>query len=100
VADDIEIQFVPRRGVLSLSCDDEAFARIRDAVIAAANRDAAGIGGAPTEVRVIIVEANPPAVKPISLASDTVALLGCSLLASGLLFVFAVGVSTIAGWLR
>jgi hypothetical protein len=98
VADDIEIHYHAGHGVLSLSCGDEAFARVRDAVIAAADLGGA-IEGVPVGVRAIMVDQIRPA-KPVSKLSDRLALCGCALVTVVVGTVLAVGLGTIVGWLR
>jgi hypothetical protein len=99
MAEGIEVHFDSGRGELSLSCGDEAFAQVRDAVIAAAGLAEAGIDGVPAGVRVIVVDRVPP---PRSLGrfGGWLAGLGCVAVGLAVLFVLAVGVRTIAGWAR
>jgi hypothetical protein len=98
VADDIETQFDSRRGTLGLYCSDEAFVRVRTAVIAAAGLEQAGIEGIPDGVRTIVVHMQPKRSR--IRFSDNVALLGCALVTIVIIFVLSVGVGTIAGWLQ
>ena len=99
MADDIEVHYDPRRGELSLSCGDKAFARVREAVISAADLGAAPIDGVPAGVRVIVVGEVRPA-KPTGRLRDRLALLGCGLVGFAVLFVLVIGLGTIAGWVR
>jgi hypothetical protein len=99
VTDDIEVHFDPGRGELSLSCGDEAFTRVRDAVVAAADLGDAAINGVPAGVRAIVVDRVPPPRSPARLR-DRLALLGCGVVGFAVLFVLVVGLGTIAGWVR
>lgn len=97
--DDIEIHYDPSRGELSLSCGEEAFVRLRDAVVAAADLGRADIEGVPAGVRAIVVD---QALRPKSATRfrDGLALLGCGLVGFVVLFVLAIGIGTIVGWVR
>lgn len=95
MADDIEFHVYPQQGQVTLTCGDEAFARLWRMIA-----DEAGpIPGTPPTVRVILVEKVSPQ-RPAKSWPDRLALLGCGLLGFLILFVLAVGVGTIAGWVR
>jgi hypothetical protein len=95
VADDIEVHYDPSRGNLFLACGAEAFARLRDSVIAEA-RVPEVVNGSLDAVRLIEVTM-VPAYTP-SRFRDRAALLGCGLVGFVVLFPFVVGVTTIIGW--
>jgi hypothetical protein len=97
VSDDIEVHYNPRRGDLSLSCGQEAFARLRDAVVAEAGI-AVVIAEQPGAVKRIDIQAEPPAAVPVRLR-DRIALLGCTVIVLAIVFVMAVGVATIVRWM-
>src|SRR5947209_3231887 len=101
MGDDIEVHLNAHSGVLSVSCRGEAFARLRDAVVAQAGLGGA-VSGIPAGVRVIVIEAVPAlaAARRRARLEDRALLLGCGLLAAAVLFVLAAGVGTIAGWMR
>lgn len=99
VADDIDMHFDSRRGELSLSCSPEAFARVRDAVAAAADLNTTAIDGVPAAVRFIVVREVQP-IKPRARFGDRLALVGCGVVTFVILFVLIVGLGTIVGWLR
>jgi hypothetical protein len=63
MGDSIEVHFDPRRGELTLTCGDEAFARVRNAVIAEA-AVAELIEGRLAAVQRIEIEVWPPAPSP------------------------------------
>jgi hypothetical protein len=95
VSDDIEVHFHPHPGQVTLTCGDEAFARLWELVA-----DAAGpIDGAPASVRVVLIERVPPA-PPRTRWRDRLGLLGCGVVGFVILFVLVTGVGTIAGWVR
>ena len=89
---------VVSRGSLTLSCGDEAFARIRSAVVEAAG-EGVRIEGQPDEVRVIPVAKIPPP-RPPARFRDKLPMVGCALVGLAFLFVLVVGVRAIAGWAR
>ena len=99
MADDIEVHYVATCGALSLTCGDDAFLRVRDAIIAAAGLDEMAIDGVPAGVRTIAVNRvqTPPVVNR---RADRVALLGCAVIGFAVLFVLIVGVQTIVKWMR
>jgi hypothetical protein len=97
VTDDIEVRFDD--GHLTLSCGEDAFARLRAAVIAQSDA-AASLEGGSDAVRYIVVR---PMVVPIESSTsryDRVALLGCGLVGFAILFLLLVGAGTLAGWKR
>jgi hypothetical protein len=96
VAGSIEIHYDPARGALSLSCGEEAFVPIRDAVIAE-GRVAEVLGAPPGDLQLIMMTV-APATKPRS--HEGLALLGCALISLVLISVFSVGVATILGSLK
>jgi hypothetical protein len=95
VADDIEVHCYPDNGQVTLTCGAEAFARVWAAVVA----EAGPIDGAPPVVRVVLIERVPPARTPARWR-DRLGLLGCGVVGFAVLFVLAIGVGTIAGWVR
>jgi hypothetical protein len=98
LADDIEVHYDPRRGELSLSCGNTAFARLRSAVIAEAAVDKI-ILGTSDHIRHIEIT-SVPVVQPPARFIDRTGLLACGVLGFVLLFVLLVGASTIVGWIR
>lgn len=98
MADDIEIHYDSQRGDLTLTCGDEAFARLRDIVVAEAQLT--GMleveGG---EVQRIEIEVWPP-TRTTSRSVDSTALLVWGLLGFAVLFIAIVGLVTIAGWFK
>jgi hypothetical protein len=99
VADDIEVHFDLQRGVLSLDCGAEAFARLREALLATAELGELTTDVEPSQIRTIeITEAS--AVQPPGRTRSLMLSLGCVVVAVGLTFVLAVGARTIAGWAR
>lgn len=100
MTDDIEIHFNQPRGLLELACGDDAFARVREAVIAEAGASDA-IGGDPDAVCLMFIGRKAvPSAEPASQLRDQIALLGCGLVAFMFLFLLLVGAATIAGWIR
>lgn len=95
VSDDIEVHCYPDDGQVTLTCGTEAFARVWAAVVA----EAGPIDGAPPAVRVVLIERVPPP-RPSAQWRDRLGLLGCGVVGFVLLFVFVIGVGTIAGWVR
>jgi hypothetical protein len=97
VANGIEVHFDPGRGELSLTCEAEAFDRIRRAVCAEAGFEAIA-GRPPEEVRYIEVVGAPVAreVRPLRKAAVW---LGCTVLGAALLLVVSVGVVAVVRWL-
>lgn len=95
MADDIEFHVYPQQGQVTLTCGDEAFARLWRMI----SDEAGPIPGAPPAVRVILVEKVPPP-RPATPWRDRLVLLGCGLLGFVILSVLAVGVGTIADWVR
>ena len=93
VSDDIEVHCYPDDGQVTLTCGTEAFARVWAAVVAEA-----GPIGAPPAVRVVLIEQVLP--RPLAQWQDRLALLGCGVVGFVLLFVFVIGIGTIAGWVR
>lgn len=89
----IEVHFEPKRGYLELSCGSEAFARLRDALVEASEFEVPIDG-----IRLIVVE-EIPRIQPAGRLRDRLALVGCGILATAVVFVFAVGVATIASWM-
>jgi hypothetical protein len=100
VADDIKVDFDERGGALNLLCGVEAFARLRDSVIADASL-AGFADGIPDRVRYITIATRAPTRSARQRwIQDRVALLGCGLVAFAVLFVLVVGIGTIVGWFR
>jgi hypothetical protein len=99
MADNIDVHFEPPTGRLFLSCGDEAFARIRDAVCAEA---AVGriVAESSVPVRYIEIEAVPPDGERIGPVRSALFLLGCALVVCAMLFVFITGLSAIVSWFR
>jgi hypothetical protein len=98
VADDIEIHLEPKQGAWCLACGDEAFARLRDAVVEAVGSPDL-FGDFPAEVRDIAihkVQSTPPSSRLVG----GFAFIGCACVGFLILFVMVVGVATIVGWLR
>jgi hypothetical protein len=98
VENNIETRYDPRRGQLFLWCGDQAFARLRDAVISETGV-AQAIRGPATGVLFIEISV-ARAAHPPSRLRDRVTLLGCALVSFLLLFIFFAGVATIVGWLK
>jgi len=94
VSNDIEVHLNPDAGQVTLTCGTEAFARVRAAVVAEA-----GPIGAPPAVRVVLIE-QVLLPRPLAQWQDRLALLGCGVVGFVLLFVFVIGIGTIAGWVR
>ncbi len=94
VSDDIEVHCYPDNGQVTLTCGTEAFARVWAAVVAEA-----GPIGAPPAVRVVLIE-KVLLPRPLAQWQDRLALLGCGVVGFVLLFVFVIGIGTIAGWVR
>jgi len=94
VSDDIEVHCYPDDGQVTLTCGTEAFARVWAAVVAEA-----GPIGAPPAVRVVLIE-RVLLPRPLAQWRDPLALLGCGVVGFVLLFVFVIGIGTIAGWVR
>ncbi|MCY2970506.1 MAG: hypothetical protein NTZ30_07545 [Planctomycetota bacterium] len=94
VSDDIEVHCYPDDGQGTLTCGTEAFARVWAAVVAEA-----GPIGAPPAVRVVLIE-RVLLPRPLAQWQDRLALLGCGVVGFVLLFVFVIGIGTIAGWVR
>ena len=94
VSDDIEVHLNPDDGQVTLTCGTEAFARVWAAVVAEA-----GPIGAPPAVRVVLIE-QVLLPRPLAQWQDRLALLGCGVVGFVLLFVFVIGIGTIAGWVR
>ncbi len=97
VSDDIEVHLNPDDGQVTLTCGTEAFARVWAAVVA----EAGPIDGAPPAVRVVLIErVLLPRPARWRSGQDPLALLGCGVVGFVLLFVFVIGIGTIAGWVR
>ena len=97
VSDDIEVHLNPDDGQVTLTCGTEAFARVWAAVVA----EAGPIDGAPPAVRVVLIErVLLPRPARWRSGQDRLALLGCGVVGFVLLFVFVIGIGTIAGWVR
>ena len=94
VSDDIEVHLNPDHGQVTLTCGTEAFARVWAAVVAEA-----GPIGAPPAVRVVLIE-KVLLPRPLAQWQDRPGLLGCGVVGFVLLFVFVIGIGTIAGWVR
>lgn len=94
--DDIEIHFDEKRGHLTLTCGDDAFARIREDVCAEA-----GIGEfpglSPAGIRYIEIESVVEA--PQGGRGQVLVWVGCTMISGALLFVLSVGVATVFRWL-
>lgn len=99
MSDDIEVHFDARRSQLILSCGVDAFARVRNAIFVASNLHDVPDDVVPTGVELIVIMRGSPA-SPASRRRDRVALFGCAVIGFGLMFVFVVGVATIAGWVQ
>lgn len=98
MADDIEVHYDPNRGELSLSCGDESFARIRDAIVAAAALDETALDGTPAGIRTIVVDQFQAAKNATRLRvwlASVFVVLGLAVL-----LTLAVGLWTIIGWFR
>ena len=95
MADDIEIHCYPQQGQITLTCGDEAFDRMWAMIVA----EAGPIDNSPAAVRVVLIERVPPAPPPTRWR-DRLWLLGCGTVGFVILFVLAMGVGTIAGWVR
>jgi hypothetical protein len=89
------IQFAPWWRLLSVSCEDEAFATMREAIIAHANASEL-VGNRTHKIHRILI-GSAPAVARKRIA-DRVALVGYGVAASAVLIVLVVGVQTIATW--
>jgi len=94
VSNDIEVHFYPDYGQVTLTCGTKAFARVWAAVVAEA-----GPIDAPPAVRVVLIE-RVLLPRPLAQWQDRLALLGCGVVGFVLLFVFVIGIGTIAGWVR
>ena len=98
MANDIKVHFDPNLGDLHLECGNEAFVRLRNAVIAETIVADATLGQAD---RIKSIEIYREwTVKPPSKLRDQMWLLGCALAGFVILFVFVAGVTTIVGWVR
>ncbi len=97
MADHARFNYDKRSSHLGVFCPHESFAKVRDAVIATA-----AIGdtlGTPIP-RIETIEITNATEEPRStLARDRVGLIGCAVVCSALIFVFAIGVGTIISWL-
>jgi hypothetical protein len=98
VSNDIAVNYHPRQGLLQLSCGNEAFARLRDVIIAEAWA-AEVIETQPGAVKRIMIE-EVSSGRPSTRFPDGVALLCCALFVLAFMFVLAIGVATIASWVR
>jgi hypothetical protein len=95
VADDIEVHFEPKQGALYLACGDEAFARLRDAVVEEAGSEI--IGDFPTEIRDIAIHKVQSAPTSSRLVGSF-AFIGCAIVGFVILSVLMIGVGTIIKW--
>jgi hypothetical protein len=98
VADDIQAHFHPKRGALLLACRDDAFVRLRDAIVEEAGLSGT-IEGVPDNVHEIQIAKVQLIPSPAGLR-DKLALVGCALIGFAVLFVLVAGIATIAGWFR
>lgn len=100
MADDIEVHYDANNRELMLSCGSQAFARVRNAVIAASDVGELAIEGVPDDVVTIVIEQpHEPPIKSHTRLRDRMALLGCGLVAFGIMSVLAIGVATIVRWM-
>ena len=94
---DIQVHFDPGRGELTLTCGGEAFGRLRRAVCAEAAFEE--ITGHPAD-RVRSIEiVSPAAVREAGGLRQAVVWLGCTLVGSAFVLIFAAGVVTVFRWL-
>ena len=102
MADDIEVIYDQRSGYLSLSCNAEGFARLRD-LVASQPTVTEMITGPVSTIQVIEIT-EKMAARPFATIPDRVALWGCGLMCGllgfVLMFIFVIGVGTIIGWMR
>ncbi len=96
VPGDIEIHRT--NAELCISCGDETFARLRNAVIKEACL-AEETSGPFADLWQITIAKRQPHVQPSRLR-DRIGLLGCAIVGFAILFVFVAGVAAIAGWFR
>jgi hypothetical protein len=96
MSDNIEVYFDPERGQLSLACDEEAFARIRDFVFEEAL--VPEIADSDSEVRRIEIEWAPAALADRRSRLRSPAVLRSYLMLAAYLVVFDAGVWTILHW--
>jgi len=98
VGTDIEVHHEPGRGQVYLRCAPETFTRLRDLLLAEAG--VADTGGRLANRMVIVEILASPVAPPPMRRRDKWPLLGCGVVGCAVLFVFATGVATIAGWVR
>ncbi len=95
---EIEVKVV--REILEMACTEEAFARLRQLLIA---EIPAGdpTEGKPETVRTIMIGTKPaPTVEPRRRDSELVALIGCALVGTVIVTLLIVGLGTVVGWIQ
>ena len=99
MADDIEVHFDDRNGRLWLNCGDEAFTRVLNVVLSEVDIYDLEIEGIPDAVTSLEVYQAPPPPRPTGVL-DRVLLAGCGLIGFVILFLVAIGIRTLAGWIK
>jgi hypothetical protein len=93
VPDESGVRCHHQQGVLTLTCDDVAFARLVAAVIATAGPTATGRG----TVDVVVIRKPEPPSRPRPWL-DLVGLMGCAAVAATVILLLGAGAYTLSRW--
>ena len=97
--DQIEVSVHREQRQITLLCSEDGFSRLRQILLRETNIPEEVVGDI-VDTRLLLIATKREVVVPGSHTRDRIALFVCGVIAFAFLFVFFVGVSTIAGWLR
>ncbi len=99
MGDPVEVSLDPAQREIMLSCSPEMFSKICHVVLQETG-PIEGLAGELPNIRLLVIGEKVEASVPKSHVTERIGLLGCGIVATAFLFVFAVGIGTILGWLR